>query len=34
VCRRLDSRTAFTLVVMTALLQDVLGSSMIAFIEP
>lgn len=34
VCRRLDSRTAFTLVLMMTLLQDVLGSSMVAFIEP
>jgi hypothetical protein len=33
-CRRLDSGTAFTLVLITILLQDVLGSSMIAFIVP
>jgi len=34
VCRRLDSPSAFTIVLMTTLLQDVLGSSMVAFIEP
>ena len=34
VCGRLNSRTAFTLVLIMTLLQDVLGSSMLAFIEP
>lgn len=34
VCRRLDSRAAFAIVLMTTLLQDVLGSAMVAFIEP
>jgi hypothetical protein len=34
VCRRLDSRTAFTIVLIMTLLQDVLGSAMLAFIEP
>jgi methylthioxylose transferase len=34
VCRRLDSRTAFIILMMTTLLEDVLGSSMIAFIAP
>jgi hypothetical protein len=34
VCRRLDSRTAFTIVLVITLLQDTLGSSMVGFIEP
>jgi hypothetical protein len=34
VCRRLDSRMAFTIVLIITLLQDALGSSMLAFIEP
>jgi hypothetical protein len=34
VCRRLDSRTAFTIVLIITVLQDALGSSMLGFIEP
>ena len=34
VCARLDSRAAFTLVLITTLLQDALGSSMMGFIIP
>ena len=34
VCARLDNRAAITLVLVTALLQDALGTSMIGFIVP
>jgi hypothetical protein len=34
VCSRLNSRAAFTLVLITTLLQDALGSSMVGFIVP
>jgi hypothetical protein len=34
VCRRLDSALAFNLVLLTTLLQNTLGTAMIAFIVP
>jgi len=34
VCRQLDGRAAFTIVLIITLLQDALGSSMLGFIEP
>ncbi len=34
ICRRLESRTAFTMIVIMTLLQDALGSSMVGFIVP